>query len=194
MGQYYRILLKSAEFDIFSPIKVQWNPVNSRNHEKHPVSGPKWPEHMVKIMKFVKNGENSHFWSLIQPGVGRRRGTQIPKHMWKASKIPLLSRHRKDFWGLFGFFVKNSVFVSKKPLFWWFLAIFGDFWVWINAGWCITVWRFPACYFKNIRFLIWKLHFWSNCDFLGTISNISEFQTWNHGVGYISLANIARLG
>ena len=192
MGQYYRILLKSAEFDIFSPIKVQWNPVNSRNHEKHPVSGPKWPEHiMVKIMKFVKNGENSHFWSLNQPGVARRRGTQIPKHMWKASKIPLLSRYRKDF---LVFWSTNHCLCRKNPFlgdFWPFSVIFGFELMPAGASLCCV---FQGAISKISDFLIWKLHFWSNCDFLGTISKISEFQTWNHGVGYVSLANIARLG
>ena len=94
---------------------------------------------MVKIVKILKNGKNSLFWSLNQPGVGRRRETQNRKHIWKASKIPLLSRCRKDFSGLFGFLVKNSVFGSKKADFGWFLAIFDHFCVWINAGWCITV-------------------------------------------------------
>ena len=58
MGQYFLISLKSAEFGIFSQLKVQSNPVNSRNLEKHDISGQKWPEYLVKIMKFVKNDEN----------------------------------------------------------------------------------------------------------------------------------------
>ena len=37
MGQYFLISLKSAEFGIFSQLKVQSNPVNSRNLEKHDI-------------------------------------------------------------------------------------------------------------------------------------------------------------
>jgi len=145
MGQYYRIQLKSAKFGIFSQIKVQSNPLSSWNSEKHPISGPKWPKYMVKIMKLVKNGENSHIWSLNRPRVGRRRGTRIPKHIWTASKIPLLWRYRGGFRGVLSVCCQISVFGSKKVDFWWFLAFFGHFWVWINAGWCITVFlTFPV--------------------------------------------------
>ncbi len=61
MVQYFLIPLKSAEFSIFSQFKDQSNPVNSRNLAKHDISGQKRPEYLVKIMKSVKNDENSHF-------------------------------------------------------------------------------------------------------------------------------------
>ena len=118
MGQYFLISLKSAEFGFFSQLKVPSNPVNSRNLEKHGISGQKWPEYLVKIMKSVKNDENSHFWTLNHAGVGRRRKTQILRHMRKARKIPLLRRFGWGFWGFLSFQVKNTVFGSKNSLFW----------------------------------------------------------------------------
>ena len=118
MSQYFLISLKSAEFGIFSQLKVQSNPVNSGNLEKHDISGQKWPEYLVKIMKSVKNDKNSHFWTLNHAGVGRRRKTQILRHMRKARKIPLLRRFGWGFWGFLSFQVKNTVFGSKNSIFW----------------------------------------------------------------------------
>ena len=88
--------------------------MNSRNLEKHDISGQKWPEYLVKIMKSVKNDENSHFWTLNHDGVGRRRKTQILKHMRKARKIPLLRRFGWGFWGFLSFQVKNTVFHTVR--------------------------------------------------------------------------------
>ena len=94
---------------------------------------------MVKIMKFPKNGQNDHFWSLNGQMRGHARDTQDLKHTWKAGKIPLVWRWGVVFWGFCNFWGLWPGFRPKNHDFWRFSAIFRHFRVWISAGWCIIV-------------------------------------------------------